>query len=157
MRWLTLYQQKQENKDPFIGASLPQLQMINHAPLMLLCWDQGLNLLNQSVQSTGLFLNFFNSPLAFEKHLQLMNFPKDSGDGWAVFMTAFFFWSISFSFLWAKPPHKIKTTPCCVSLTRRMMASVRLCQPYLEWEFGWWALKIQPCSASGFLINNNTM
>lgn len=108
---------------------------------------------NQSVQSTGVFLNFFNSLLAFEKHLQLMNFPKDRGDGWAVLMTACFFWSISFSFLWAKPPHKIKTTPCCVSLTRPMMASVRLCQPYLEWEFGWWALKIQACRVSGFLMN----
>lgn len=152
MRWITLYQQKQENKDPFIGASLPQLQMIN-----ILLGSRVINPLNQSVQSTGLLLNFFNSPLAFEKHLQLMNFPKDSEDGWAVFMTPCFFWSISFSFLWAKPPHKIKTTPCCVSLTSRMMASVRLCQPYLEWEFGWWALKIQPWSASGFLINNITL
>lgn len=152
MRWITLYQQKQENKDPFIGAPLPQLQMIN-----ILLGSRVINPLNQSVQSTGLFLNFFNSPLAFEKHLQLMNFPKDSGDGWAVFMTAFFLWSISFSFLWAKPPHKIKTTPCCVSLTSWMMASVRLCQPYLEWEFGWWALKIQPWNVSGCLINHNTL
>ena len=104
-------------------------------------WLKGGNPGFQSVQSTGVFLNFFNSLLAFEKHLQLMNFPKDSGDGWAVLMTACFFWSTSFSFLWANPPHKINTTPCCVSLTSRMMASVNVCHPYLAWELGWWALE----------------
>ena len=94
-----------------------------------------------SDQSIGAWPRLCSAVFTREKHLQLANLLKESGDGWAVLMIVCFLPSISFSFEWAKPPQSRKTKPARKSASNSLeRATVLLMDGYLAVDrIGFWS------------------